>query len=713
MTIPREEVEKLLEKYKSKLEKRLSNSGVEEYKPDPDFSKEYSKFKNEATSTSFTNYEKLCNFSETIIKVAPSKKDLSSLQESIKMAHINISPNGAASFAILISTLIIIFTLFTGVLSYFLSGGFNLLLFSVLISFITVLMVRPITLIPKSIASKWRLRVSDQMVLCILYIVIYMRHTSNFENAIKFAGEHIDNPLALDIRKIFWDVNTGKYTTLKESLENYLNLWRNYNLEFVNSFHLLESSLYESNEEKRLELLNKSLDVILEGTYDRMTKYAHGLQNPITMLHMLGVILPILGLVIFPLIGTFLGGVKWYYLAILYNLILPVIVYNAGMNILSKRPAGYGELKVESHPKKGVLFFASFILILFIIIGLSPFIIHKINPNYDFTFFATSGEEWTGEKFLDFECANGKCSGPFGLGALILSFFIPLGLAIFLSMYYKSKSFEGKKIRERTKKLEQEFSTGIFQLGTRIGDGIPTENAFRDISKTLEGTPTGNFFKKIHYNIISLGMSLKNAIFNKKNGAINDYPSPLVKSSMKLLVESAKKSPSIVSQSLLSISAYVKNVRRVSERLKDLLAEIISSMKSQINFMAPVIAGIVVGIASMIVGIISKLGYMLNQVNSGSADFSMDIAGIVDLFQKTQSIPGYFFQIVVGVYVVQVVYILTVLSNGIEFGADKLNEQYSLGKNILRSVLIYVILALVVVLIFNRLASGILGSTQI
>ena len=135
-------------------------------------------------------------------------------------------------------------------------------------------------------------------------------------------------------------------------------------------------------------------------------------------------------------------------------------------------------------------------------------------------------------------------------------------------------------------------------------------------------------------------------------------------------------------------------------------------MKSQISFMAPVIAGIVVGIASMIVGIISKLGEMLQRVNSGSADYSLNVGNLTDLFSKTQAIPGYFFQIIVGIYVIQVVYVLTVLSNGIEFGADKLNEQHSLGKNLLRSSILYFVISLVVVVLFNLIAGSVLSSTQ-
>jgi hypothetical protein len=35
----------------------------------------------------------------------------------------------------------------------------------------------------------WRLKASSQMVPAILYIVIYMKHTSNFEKAVAFAAE--------------------------------------------------------------------------------------------------------------------------------------------------------------------------------------------------------------------------------------------------------------------------------------------------------------------------------------------------------------------------------------------------------------------------------------------------------------------------------------------------------------------------------------------
>jgi len=698
--IPKEELDGLIKKYTSKLEKNISRD-VEQPKRNSEFSREYETFKGEVLSKASTRYEKFAQFAGRIIKTKPNDKVIPKLEESLEITHLNLSLSDVSSFAIFYPLLAGVFFLILAIIS-FVFEILGLAFLMAILFLVSLMMIPVLTKTPISLANKWRIKAGDQIVLCILYIVIYMRHTSNLENAVKFASDHIGGPIALDLRKVFWDVEVGKYTTVKESLDHYLVLWRDNNLSFVNSFHLIESSLYEPSEDRRLSLLDKSLKIILDGVYHGMMKYAHQLKNPITMLHMLGVILPILGLVIFPLMGAFMGDlVKWYHLAILYNLLLPLLVYNIGKNILAKRPSGYSETLLGYEESKGNLFLPVLIFLLFFIIGISPFLIYYFNIMPDF--------EFLNMPFLGFESKGGQVYGPFGLGALLLSFALPFGLALSLGTYYSSKTKHLLKIREETKKLEKEFSSSLFQLGTRIGDGIPAESAFKDIASTMTGTPTGGLFSKINNNLRKLGMSLRAAIFDRERGALKDYPSPLVESSMEVLVESSKKGPSIVSQSLISISNYVNSVQEVGERLKDLLSDIISSMKSQISFMAPVISGIVVGIGSMMVGVISKLSDLTNVDTSSAA--ALELGNIGGLFDKFNTIPSYFFQIIVGIYVVQIVYVLTVLSNGIENGADKLSEQHRLGKNLIRSVILYSIVALIVVLLFNQLAFFVLENS--
>ena len=581
--------------------------------------------------------------------------------------------------------------------------------------------------LPSYIANNWRLKASNQMVLCVFYIVTYMRHTSNLENAIEFAADHLAAPLSLDLKKILWDVETEKYESVRESLDVYLETWKKWNFEFIESFHLIEGSLYEASEERRLSSLDKSLDVILSETYEKMLHYAHNLQSPITMLHMLGVILPILGLVILPLAASFIEGFKWYYIATLYNIILPIGVYYMGKSILSKRPTGYGQTDIsEENPElkkyKNVviglgefkfsinpIFFSIVIGVILFIFGLSPIILHAI----DFSDIGFGGEDLLsicGRKFclLGYResVTTGELIGPYGLGASILSLSIILALGLGIGIFYMLRSKNLVKIRMRAKKLELEFASALFQLGNRLGDGLPAEIAFGKVANVMEGTVSGSFFKLVSTNIRRLGMGIKQAIFDPKHGALLSFPSNLIESSMKVLIQSVKKGPIVAAQALMNVSRYIKEIHSVNERLKDLMAEIISSMNSQIKFLTPAIAGIVTGLTSMVSGILGKLGVQLKAI---TAEGVGQQAGLTGLFGD--GIPTYYFQIVIGIYVVQIVYILTIFVNGIENGSDKLNERYELGKNLINGTLLYCFISLAVMLIFNMVASQILTSS--
>ena len=224
MSFKDNEVKDILDKYKNKIKK---SDKFEELDINPDFSTEYTIFREHYISKKLSIYEKLCNKFESVIRVRPKDIEYKKLEESIKFTHLNITPIGAASFGALSGALIVILGIFVGIFSFFFGNIpqeeiYSALFLPLIIALAGLIVVKPITNIPRRIAASYRLKASNQMVLCILYIVMYMRHTSNLEHAIKFAASHIQEPLSLDLRKIFWDVETDKFTNIKESLDNFL-----------------------------------------------------------------------------------------------------------------------------------------------------------------------------------------------------------------------------------------------------------------------------------------------------------------------------------------------------------------------------------------------------------------------------------------------------------------------------------------------------------
>lgn len=750
MPLSQKEMQDLVQKYTKKVETQL-NVPVESLSQEPVTTKEYQEFRKQYMPKPMTWYEKLCNMSEKIIKVSPGAKDIPKIELAIKTAHLNITPTGAYSFAMLGPSLLAVI----GSLASYIIPKQPSFFFIFFFLFAGLGLYLPLQKLPNFIADSWRMKASNQMILGVFFIVTYMRHTSNLERAIDFAANHLSAPLSLDLKKILWDIQTEKYENIKQSLEAYLETWKVYNAEFVESMHLVESSLYEGSEDRRIELLEKALDLMLEETYEKMLHYAQNLKSPITMLHMLGIILPILGLVILPLVVSFIPEIQWYHLAAFYNLVLPIGVYYLGKNILSKRPTGYGQGDTsETNPNLrkyknivmkvlGVEFVINPLIIslifgsVLLLIGLSPLIIHAVSPNFDVVYDANMAQT-TGSnsilplfvvdktvyknvpKFALLDYKQSKTAttstgepaiiGPYGLGATILSLFLPLALGLAIGIFYKFRSKNVLKIRENTKALEKEFASALFQLGNRLADGLPAEIAFDKVANTMENTVSGSFFKAISANIRRLGMGVEEAIFNPRKGALLAFPSNIIESSMKVLVEASKKGPAIASKAVLSVSKYIKEIHRVDERLKDMMEDIISSMRSQISFLTPVISGIVIGITSMISTIIGRLSSSLATVGAGATTASgvgnaAGAAGLLSLFGDT--IPTYYFQLIVGFYVVQIIYILTSLSNGIENGEDKLNEEYLLGKNMISSMQLYCVTALIVMLIFNIIASTI------
>jgi Flp pilus assembly protein TadB len=712
-------IEEILNRHGARIENQIRTSKVENV----NYSREYIKFKDEMFSE-LSRFERWCKSLGSIIKLNVSEKDSEKVRRQLEIAHLDVEPWQALTLGVMTFLGVFVLGLLISLAYILIKGSFAAFpfLFFFLMIVLALFLFYFVNGYPARLANKWRLKASSQMVPAILYIVVYMRHTPNLEKAIAFASEHLQYPLSLDFKKVFYEVSVGKFSTIKESLDNYLETWRDYSTEFIEAFHLIESSLFEPDNNRRILILEKSLQVVLDGVYDKMLRFTHNVRTPLTNVYMLGVVLPTLGLALLPLASAMVGDyLRWIHVFILFNLIVPFFVFYLTDKIMILRPGGYGESTLlERNPlytqyKSRAPYFNAFLICLpFFIIGFLPLIFQYTPiPGYlglqqDYSFTELGLSILGDESFFGFVEGGNRFAGPFGIGALILGMFIPFGVALFFSMAFSNKTKKLIIERERTRQLEREFNNSLFQLGNRMGNGVPPELVFARVAESSKGLITQDFFRRVNYNIQQMGMSVEKAIFDPNRGGIIYYPSDLIATSMKVLIESSKKGLKVAAISLMSISEYVKNIHKITNRLKDMLAEIISDMKSNMTFLAPLLSGIVVGLAAMITIILKKMD-ISNLGDSGVAGIG-NMGAVLQIFDLTKMIPPYYLQIIIGIYLVQIIFILTNTLVAVDSGEDKLEKTNKTGKNLKRGILLYFVTALFSTLALFVLATIVLGS---
>lgn len=729
-----DEKNRFLKSFEEKLKNNLDKKALGElsgdlHDDDSPNSNDYENFRKEAISTTSSYYERACAIAEKLLALKPDEKTAKTIEEQLESAHIAATPQGVLSLAIGVALSIVMIGMFFIILISTTIGG-GLILLGIISYFI-------FQKLPSLFSKRFRAKASDQVIMAIFYMVAYMRFNSNFELAVAFSARYLGPPLSLDFKKLLWQLDNSVYPSLKEAFDVYLEDWREENLEFLEAIYLIESSLYESEEFRRISLLDKSLDIILQGNYEKMMHFSQELRGKVQTLNMLGVVLPILGLIILPLAASFASpkGV-WEFVLITYVIILPILLSYLGFAIIYGRPSGANSIKLPSlanlsklqkfqlklSKSKTVYLSAKIpaltVFFSFLVIGFIPLGIHflggeggedsdQCNSALETSInsaFSVFGDGPFGE-FQNFQYIDegGYCYGPYGTYPGILSLFIPLSLAFGIGYYLKIKYKKLVHLRDSTKKLEKEFPSATFQLGNRINEGVSAEVAFGVVAGTMKGTESGNFFSKIDSNIKFNGMSVEQAIFNEEKGAINEYPSDIIISSMKIVVRALDRGQEITAKTLLDLSRYLSEIHTGNERMKDLLAESLSSMKSQASFLAPVISGVVISIVSLVTMIMGTLA-------DRTAELAQETENASAASFLGSSIPTYLFQSVVGIYVVLLILILTYMVTNLENGEDKIFTKYSMGERVISGMNKYTIIVLLGIILFTFIGNNVLGS---
>ena len=223
-------------------------------------------------------YVRACRTAGKISELKREKCATDELRENIELAALKVQPSEVVALTLLATFVSAGLVAVAAML--FLTNRLPLLVFALLAP--TPLFAYAASgWYPKWQAEHERIRGLGEVPQFINYLTMSMKTASNLERATQFAAENVGGSLGRRLRKLLSEVGLRAHASVDEALVKFANRWGRWREDFKRSVYLIRSSLLEHSEPRRLEVLDKALEVCLQGTREQMERFAAGLHLPL------------------------------------------------------------------------------------------------------------------------------------------------------------------------------------------------------------------------------------------------------------------------------------------------------------------------------------------------------------------------------------------------------------------------------------------------
>ncbi len=460
------------------------------------------------------------------------------------------------------------------------------------------------------------------------YMTMSMRVRPSLYRAVSFSAKHTEEPMASGLNKVLWDVYTRKKSSLEESFVDFALQWGEWNEDLKRALYAVRSAMLEKTRHGLNASLEKANDIIIRGTKRQVEDFSNSLTTPTTILFAIGVLLPLIIGAMLPMlalgdldIGGFsadeaaaAGGMGVFQIIIIMNVIAPAGAFIYSYKILLNRPGTTSPPDVPVSKDRARTLGVS--LIIGILLSLFPILFHGyLDPLMPLPYF------WP-----------------------------PVGA---LSYYCLKTTWDVKRERRVIKTMEREFPDALFQLGSRIAEGMAVEIAFQKTGKAMAGTEIGNLLDRITSSLQINRLPLEDALFGDE-GVLTKLPSRTIKATMRTVVEVTKKDPAEAGKTIIQISNFLRDMEEMEHDIRSKLSQSVEMMKGTAMIFAPMVMGVVVSLYFMLYDIFSEIS---------SVDMISPMA----------------FTTVVGVYLVLMCLVITYFTTGIKTRVDPVEFKYEVG----------------------------------
>jgi len=613
---------------------------------------------------------RLLSFWDETYEEAVNFTGLSITKESV-LALAYLSFLSILSILLIIDFIIILLYKLTGVPFDFLT----VLIMIVATSSVPFVFMQYIVSYPKTLVTYSKIHSLGDIPEVLSYLVMSLKLSPNLEQSLIFTAKESSNSLVRDLRKLLWDMQIRVYYSVNDALTMFASKWGKYNESFKRSLHLLRSSIDEPDEAQRTMTLNKALDVGLEGTRDMMRAFADKLHQPTMIIYSIGIMIPLSIIAMLPAAGLIGLQITIFQVFFIYDILIPIVLFMYMRQVLLHRPATFSPPHIPKNHPSLLLINRKKISFLAIVIGLVislPAIMYIY-----YTQFPSSIHFPLISLIVTLN--NTVPVTLFFLWGIVISFF--LYSHFIFSAYHQ--------IRKNIKSMEQEFSDALYIIGKRLREGKSPEESLSYTATTMKGSVISKLFSDTVFALSAHHATLDSALFHPKYGSLKQVYSNRIHTIMKLFVKGTEKSQKTASISIIRLADHLKALQEVEKHIKESLATLTATLRSTASVFAPLIAGVTLAITQLISSIIEKM--MMN--TSSNHLFTMEntaLNGITQSFALENIEPTWFI-LVVGIYIIELVFLLTRFTNGIEDGDDMVSYLFDLGNILPIAMLVFTI----------------------
>jgi len=461
-----------------------------------------------------------------------------------------------------------------------------------------------------------RIRAVGEAPALVGYLTMAMKLVPNLERAASFAGEQLEGRMGKEIREGISEGHLHLHSGADEGLSKFGKRWERACPELDRSIYLVRSSVNERTSDSRTRTLNRALQLVLQGARERMRDFASGIHLPTLVIYSMGVLLPLVLVVILPVLSVMNIQVGLAHILILYCFVLPVLVYMLSSQVLSRRPAALQPPKVPFQPYQ----LRAFSIAVAVSIPIPALgLMLKAQPDI---------------------CA---------LAAL-------WGGVIGIVSYLFLTSARAFRRREEIIKMEGEFCDALVQLGNRISEGRPAEDALEHVAGTMRGSKLGGVFREASANIRLGGLGLRAAFFDDGRGALRSVHSGMIRGTMKMLVDLIERSTRAAGDAILQTAEHLRGLKEVEAEIRRSMGEVVTSMRSVALFFAPLVTSVAARMQGLLSSKTASSGFL------GSTEVSPPA-----------------FLLVLGIYIVLLTAILINYVVEIELGEDGLARRMAIA----------------------------------